>query len=397
MPDLFIALKWSIKLAAWATPAIRRAWSMETSINRIEGERNLKSRNYAEAEKYLTDAVAEADLRRHSVRKIQFRLELAEAQRKQGKFAEAEATVRTALEHTARVSNPSGYVQCLDGLAEVFHDAGNFASMEAALQEGVRIEAAMPHPDPLRMARRIHRLGIARHKSGRSEEAVPALEKALKLHEETCGEDHPDTADVLGELGPIYRAKGDQERAQDCLRRALRIHERHLGWDSEKAMSDLHHLAGSLEETGDLEGAGALYERVLGLRLRVVGGSLEDLAEMQFGLAGIYIGWSNYARARELLAEAIGTFKRRKDERLAVAYEAIAHVEEYSGRYPEALAELAHAAKIWELLGETRKRELVENLEHRADLLDQLRRKSEAAWLRQRIAEINGVVHAHTA
>lgn len=397
MSDLFTALRWSLKLAAWATPAIRRAWSLERSLNRIEGERNLKSRNFAEAEKYLMEAVAEADQQRHSVRKVQFRLELAEAQRKQGKLGEAESTARAALEHTARVSNPAGYVQCLDALAEVFHDGENFAAMEAVLQEGVRIEAAMPHPDPLRMARRVHRLGIARHKNGRSDEAIPALEKALNLHEETCGPDHLDTGDVLGELGPIYRAQGNHEPAQACLRRALKIHERHLGWDSEQAMRDLHHLAGSLEESGDIEGAAALYERVLGLKLRVVGGSLEELAEMQFGLAGIYIGWSNYARSRELLSEAIGTFKRKKDVRLALAYETIAHVEEYSGRYQEAVAELARAGKVWELLGESRRQEFVENLEHRAELLDQLRRKGEAGWLRERITQLNGAARAHTA
>ena len=397
MPELFTALRWSLKLAAWATPAAGGSWSLERSLNRVEGERNLKSRNYAEAEKYLLEAVAEADQKRHSVRKIQFRLELAEAQRKQNKLTEAEETVRTALEHTARISNPSGYVQCLDALAEVFHDGENFAAMEVALQEGVRIEAAMPHPDPLRMARRIHRLGIARHKNGRSDEAIPALEKALKLHEDTCGPDHPDTADVLGELGPIYRAQGNHEQAQMCLRRALRIHERELGWESEQAMRDMHHLAGSLEESGDVEGAAALYERVLGLKLRVLGGSLDELAEMQFGLAGIYIGWSNYARARELLSESIGTFKRRKDVRLAVAYETIGHVEECSGRYPEALAELAQATKIWELLGGERRRELLENLEHRAELLDQLRRKGEASWLRDRISLLNGEAQAQGA
>ena len=162
-------------------------------------------------------------------------------------------------------------------------------------------------------------------------------------------------------------------------------------------MKDLHHLAGSLEESGDTEGAAELYERVLGLKLRVLGGSLDDLAEMQFGLAGIYIKWSNYARARELLAEAVGTFKRRKDIRLAVVYETIAHVEECSGRYQEAVTELARAGKVWELLGETRTRELIENLEHRAELLDQLRRKSEVAWLRERIAQLNGVVQAQGA
>jgi hypothetical protein len=119
---------------------------------------------------------------------------------------------------------------------------------------------------------------------------------------------------------------------------------------------------------------------------------------MQSGLAGIYVGWSNYARARELLAEAIGIFRSKRDARLAIAHETMAHVEECSGRYQEAVAALALAGKVWELCGSERTAELVGNLSHRAELLDQLRKKSEASWLRGRIAELTGMsVKAHTA
>ena len=397
MFGIFSSFKWSMQLAAWATPHIR-AWSLERSLNRLEAERHLQARNYAEAEKYLIEAVAEADVQHHSVRRIQFRLQLAEAQRKQGKLSEAEQTVRSALDFTVRISNPSGYVQCLDALAEVFHDAGNYPAMEAALQQALKTEASMPHPDPLRMARRVHRLGTARHKSGRSEDAIPALEKAVKLHEDGYGQEHVETANLLSELGAIYRAQGNHEEAQQCLRRALRIHENALGYESEEALHDLHHLAGSLEESGDIEAAANQYERLLQLKQRVVGGDLDELAEMQSGLAGIYIGWNNYARARELLAEAIGSFRSKKDARLAIAHETMAHVEECSGRYQEAVAALDLAGKVWELCGSERTAELVGNLSHRAELLDQLRKKSEASWLRGRIAELTGMsVKAHTA
>ena len=376
-----------MQLAAWATPRLK-TWSLERSVNRIEGERHLKARNYAEAEKYLKLAVAEADDRRHSVRKIQFRLQLAEAQRKRGSLAEAEQTVRTALEHTARICNPTGYVQCLDALADVFHDRQNFPAMEKVLQEGVRIEASMPHPDPLRMARRVHRLGIARHKNGRTEEAIPALEKALTLHEQTFGEHHLNTADVMSELGAIYRVQSRHPDAQRCLRRALRIHEALCGCDSEEAARDLSHLAGSFEESGNLESAAAEYERGLLLRERIVGGDQDQLADMQFSVAAIYIGWANYGRARELLGEAIGTFKRTKGPRLAAAYETLAYVEECSGRFGEAVSELARAAKVWESCGAERRTELLENMAHRAELYEQLRKKGEAGWLRERAAEL---------
>jgi tetratricopeptide (TPR) repeat protein len=387
MFEALSGFRWSLQKAAWKAPRIQ-AWSLERSLNRVEGERHLKAREYVQAEKYLALAVAEADERRHSVRIVQLRLYLAEAQRRQGKLDEAEHTVRTALEHTARISNPTGYVQCLDALAEVFHDAGNYPAMEKVLQEGVRIEAAMPRPDPLRMARRVHRLGVARHKNGRSEDAIPALEKAIALHKEAYGEEHPETASLLSDAGVVYRSQGNYEDAIRYLRQALRVHEQLYGLESHEALGDLHHLAGALEDAGDIEGAAAQYERVLQLRERVLGGDLEEVAEMQYSLAGMYIGWNNYGRARELLGEAIGIFKRRKGPRLAVTYETLAYVEECMGRYQEAVTVMALAAKVWEACGAERTGELAENMRHRAELLDQLRKKHEADWLREKAKEL---------
>ena len=135
---------------------------------------------------------------------------------------------------------------------------------------------------------------------------------------------------------------------------------------------------------GDIEGAAQQYERVLGMKERVVGGDLEEIAEMQFSLAGMYIGWNNYGRARELLSESIGIFKRKKGPRLAVTFETLAFVEECLGRYQEAITELGRAGKVWESCGADRAGELAENMQRRAELLDQLRKKTEADWLRER-------------
>ena len=387
MLELWLKLKASAKFAAWAAPQVQQ-WKKDREFCRVEGERLLKARNFADAEVCLLEAVEECGARGSSpATRIRLELQLAEAQRKQGisKLDDAEATIRAALELTARISNPTGYVQCLDALAEVFHDRGDYAATECLIEEGVRIEAAMPHPDPIRMARRVQRLGVVRHLQG--EDGIPALEKAVGLFEHAFGEEHVETAGVLTETGILYRAAGRYEDAQRCLRRALRIHEREHGANSPQAVRDLHNLAGSHEEAGDIESAASLYERALELKDRIVGGDQEELAEMQFGVAGLYIDWGNHSRARELLAMSIGTFKRKKGARLAVAYELLAHVEEYSGRFRDALVELERAAKAWETCGPERAAELATNMEYRASLLDQLKKKDSANWLREKAAK----------
>jgi tetratricopeptide (TPR) repeat protein len=383
MLELWLKFKASAKLMAWAAPHFRQ-WNNDRDFTKV--------RNFEDAEILLSEAVAESTNQDISpTTRIKLQLQLAEAQRKQEKLDEAEATVRAALELTARISNPSGYVQCLDALAEVYFDRGDFANMQSLVEEGVRIEAAMPHPDAIRTARRIHRLAVARHLQGA--DAIPALEKAIQLHERSFGEEHLETGAVLTDAGILYRSRGSYEDAQRCLKRALRIHSRECGPESLEAIRDLQQLAGTHEENGDIEAAASVYERALEMKDRVMGTDQEELAEMQFNIANLYIDWGNPSRARELLAMCIGTFRRKRGARLAVAYETLAAIEERSGRPNEALVELAKAAKEWESCGPERAAELATNMEYRAELLDQLRKKDSAKWLREKAAEVRAATN----
>ncbi len=381
----------SLRSNFWSRPRAPRleAWSLDRNRDRTEGERLLRARRHAKAEVYLERAAVDAEKRGHSApKRIQVRLLLAEAQRKQVHLDAAEQTVRAAIEIAARTDDRVAYLQCLDALADIFGDQGNFAAVEKVTGDALKIESTLPHPDPLRMARRVHRLGMARHHTGRIDEAIPMLEKAVVLHQESFGLDHLETGNQLAALGVVHRAHGNHEEAQKCLRRALKIHETACGLQSAEAIQDLHHLAGSLEESGDLAGAAAQYERALLFQHRAIGGDMDDEAELQFGMANLYVNWQNYSRARELLLECLATFRRKGGVRLAVGYETLAHVEECSGRYAEALRELQLAAKVWETLCPDRLPELLHCLGHRADLLELLRRKGDAERVRERIASL---------
>jgi tetratricopeptide (TPR) repeat protein len=374
-----------------------KAWSMDRSEDQVEGERLLELHDYSRAELHLTKAILEEKPHQSPSRKILLRLELAEAQRMQfraqnggentEKLAAAEETARSALE-LAKTADPSVLVQCLDGLTEILAERGNYAEVELLTQDAILAEVRLRQADPLRMARRVHRLGMLRHKNGQIDGAVQALAEAVAIREKVNGEEHLETANQLTELGVAYRAQGNQAEAQRCLRRALRIHERECGVDSPEANRDLHQLAGSMEDAGDIDGATDQYERALGLKLRIVGADLDEIAEMQAGLARILMKWRNYSRARELLMEAIGTFKRTRGARLAATYETLAEVEENSGHYQAALRELSQAGKVWESVQTEHVVELIRNMEHRAGLCEQLHQEKDAAFLRERAAAL---------
>jgi tetratricopeptide (TPR) repeat protein len=370
------------------------AWTLDRNWHRSEAERHLKSRNFTEALRHLAVAVEEADTRSAPPKqRVRFRLELADAQRRTAEentkqLDSAEATVRGAIDIAAEAADGEEYVNCLDALADVFTDQKNFAALEKVEEQAIRRGAALPHPDPLRMAKRVHRLAVARHKLGCVEESAPALEKSIALHERTCGPESPEMAELLYEIGGIYRDQGETERAKDCLRRSLAIREK-AGPDSPDALEVLQKLAGCYEDAGDLDGAAEQYERCLALKLAGKGlKNVEEVALLQYSLASLYAGWGHLGRARELLTECIDVFRREGGPREAVAHELLAQIEERTGRFHGADRELEFAAKVWDKCGPSRHPEMVRTLNYRADILDQLRRNREAVWLREAAATL---------
>ena len=379
------------------SPGLRLAsWNKQRGSERKEGERLFEESDYAGAELHLAQAILESERRQESANKrILLRLELAEAQRRQfeaggdpRKLSDAEEAARSAFDLASRTSDRELMVQSLDALARIAADRGNLDEAGRLVQEASALEAKLKHRDPMQAARRQHRLGSLRQQQGRLREAVELLAESVAIHEQALGESHPATAHRLSDLGAVYHALGNHAEAQRCLRRAIRVHEQNSGLDSPEAASDLKMLTESLEASGDIDGAAAQFERVLNLKLRVVGLDLDTVAEAQWELANRYLGWRRYSRARELLMEAVGTFKRSGGARLARGYEALGQLEEDTGHYYEALRELARAGKVWESVKSEHVTELIRNLEHRVFLFDLLRQHKEAAFLRDQVAAL---------
>jgi tetratricopeptide (TPR) repeat protein len=210
-----------------------KAWSMDRSEEQIEGERLLGQRDYAGAELHLTKAISADDKRLSPSRKILLRLELAEAQRRQfrlpnaeenpEKLTAAEQNARSAVE-LAKTADPSALVQCLDALTEILAERGNYTEVEVLTQDAILAEVRLRQADPLQMARRVHRLGMIRHKNGQIDGAVQALAEAVAIRETVHGEEHVESAHQLSVLWIFYRSQVNHAESQRCLRRALRIH-----------------------------------------------------------------------------------------------------------------------------------------------------------------------------
>jgi tetratricopeptide (TPR) repeat protein len=381
-----------LKSIQWKAPRVpqREKWGLDRNPHHAEAQKHLQAGNLVEGERSLAAALADAEQRALAPGlRVVLRLDLAEVQRRLGQLREAESTLRQAAVLSVQNSDTEQFLDCLDALAEVYSAMENFPALEEVVLEAIHLSATVPGEDAWRKEVRVRRLALAQDKNGRFGEALATFDKAIALREQSNGARHQETGDLVAEAGKLCRQHGEHAKAQEYLRRALRIHEAACGADSAQAFNDVKELAGSLEESGDQQGAAAQYERALTLKLRKLGvGNLDEVAEMQYSLAALYTGWGNLSRARELLEDAIGEFKRSKGPRLAVAYETLADIEERSGRVSFAVTELGKAAQVWEKCGSERRQELAQNLLYQAGLLEQLRQRREANYLRRRAEDL---------
>jgi tetratricopeptide (TPR) repeat protein len=310
-------------------------WHRQRHLNHVEGERHLKARNWTEAETHLRQAIHER--KRPPKQKLDLLVGLMEAQRKQGKFADAAKTMHEATALAEASKDRVLQVKAFDAQADFQLDQKDYSGAEQTLGKLEALESASKAPDYKRIASSARKLGTALLNSGRMDEAMKSFDRAAELSEKAFGANHLETGDALTELGARYRELGNHAEAQRCLRKALAIHRETSGLDSHQTTHDLFHLASSLAESGNVEAAAAEYEKVLALRERQIGADRTQTAETQARLASIYVKAGRTSAARELLIHAIGTLDRKGgDERLEFALETMAQVEDSLNHTAEA-------------------------------------------------------------
>jgi len=294
----------------------------------------LEARNWGEAEKHLTLALAE---RRHSEkRRCELLLNLEHAQLRQKKLAEAEHTTLAAMEAAARTGERLLIARSQDAMVDLQIDQAKYLEAAQSVVDILTFENTQQRPDGARVARCYRKLGTAYLKNGHNAQAMEAFRHAAELSEQVFGGEHTETAESFGELGMLHRQHGQHTEAQRYLRRSLEIYRTASGLDSHEATQGLYHLAASLEESGDLDGAANEFERLLRLRTRQVGVNPIDNAETEVRLAGLHLRAGRTGPAKELLGHAVSVLERTGGQPLAQALEMLAKAEEQSGRPQEA-------------------------------------------------------------
>lgn len=183
----------------------------------------------------------------------------------QGKYAEADETIRRALADTP-ASDPEARARRLGYSGRYLHTMGNHARAVAAFQEAL----ALPSPNPELRLSLESQLALARLRLGKTAEAREGMEKAANdaatLYDGEMVAFH--AAPYLNNLGALDLAMGDPLQAHAAFAEALEMLEKSLGPDHPSLIPLLNNLGCADQAAGNYESAEQSFRRAADLQAK---------------------------------------------------------------------------------------------------------------------------------
>ncbi len=158
---------------------------------------------------------------------------------------------------------------------------------------------------PAVQARLLHTAGRVYKNLGLGEDALPLLQKAVALREESLGREHPKVAQSLVQLGLVQTLLGRYPEAETNFRRALQVQEKVLGTEHPAVATSLDSLAILFHKQGRYAEVENLYRRALAIREKTLGSDHPDLASSLNNLAVLLLELRDFARAETLFQRAL--------------------------------------------------------------------------------------------
>ncbi len=278
-------------------------------------------------------------------------------QSEQGKYVEAEQSVRSALQdiQTHDPNNKALLARAEAALGGVLVAAGQQAQSVDVLKRAISImesEGSDALPD---LSQAIGSLADAQLYLGHYDESKALNQHALAIDSQIYGPSHPHVADDLGNLAQIQEARGYYADAERYERQALQIDTDWYGADHPETARKMTTLGGTLNFEGKFAEAQDLLRRAVAILEQAYGDSNERVAYALNALGSSQLQEKKFTEAEATYHKVIGIYQNNYgdgDYRVAVAINNLASVYQAEQRYRDAEILLVDAvARLSNALG----------------------------------------------
>jgi tetratricopeptide (TPR) repeat protein len=318
-------LYWDYGLYSTAQPLFERAVALSATADvpamqraafMIDlGQNHQAQRQLADSEKVFREAFAfaRAELGEDSDEAFNARAYLSETLAFAGRFAESEMLARESLATASRLYPKTGadYAIALDRVAFVTMESHHFPEAVALGREEVaiyeRVNAGVINS---RVGTSLNQLGLALIGDSRIAEAEAALRRALGIHEQLLGKNHPHYAGTQSNLGHAVDMAGHFDEAKMLLDTSLAARTRLFGADSFVLASTSRNRALNALHRGALGDAESDARMAFTTDTRTYGSENQATVESATVLADVLVSAQKIDEAQSLLGPTIVTAER---------------------------------------------------------------------------------------
>lgn len=254
---------------------------------------------------------------------------------------EALTRYKESLEIKQRLGNKRGMAASYVQIGEVQKTLGNPAEAEKSYRAALKLRREIG--DQAGLSVTLMDLSTLLDETfGRSKEALPLLQEALRIAQDTRSSNLE--ARALNNLGAVYLAQGQYSDAQTYFERALAIREK--AKSPQEVADTLHNLADTFTKMGRYGQAFDRYNSAL--ELRRTAGDKRNAALASYGIGTIFDYQGRYGAAVKSKGEALQAFRdlKQRDIWLGEILSGYGNSLNLSGRMGDAQASLDEALKL---------------------------------------------------
>lgn len=279
--EIFIALK--EYHSAKPSPDKQTLQILENNL----GELYRHMADYARAEPVLENAVKLAG---NSLAAASSLNNLALVQKALGKYAEAEASFKKALQiYIANgKNNHPDYTNPLNNLGELYRTMGRLQDAVYAFEEVIALRKQLLGTNHPNYANALNNLALVEFAIGRYADAEVHLAECKDIYKKTLGEKDKYYANCLNNLASVYKAEGKLPKAEEYYKECLRIYKATYGETSDKYGIYLGGLAGTYRQMKRYNEAISLTLQSMEILKNKLGENHYDYIETEYNLAETY-------------------------------------------------------------------------------------------------------------
>lgn len=323
-------------------------------LNGLAGVR-LEEGDFEDSERLYLEALALR--RRHAPRsedELNTTANLGNLYRMQKQLVEADSflTMAAEMQREIGIEDRSVFAITLDRIASLRRTMGRFSEAEAISREALDLRLAALGPGHRHVYLSKNNLGLILYQSGQLDAAEEMYEDVYDFYIERLGAEHRETATALLHLGEVAYQRGRFSEAAQLLRQASGVYRTLLGNEHGSVANVSLRLAEALigknegEEAEELaRGALAFYLESYGQQHQDVGSARRVLGDVLFARGKLDEAQLQYQQSAGILRNALGDYHPR----LAAAIVGLGRVSLTQGNTETAERLLTEALHIREV------------------------------------------------